>query len=280
MTTRITYRSVFISDLHLGSSSARAADAAAFLKHIDCSTLYLVGDVIDMWRLRSRWHWPEEHNRVVHRILKMAKRGTRVVFIPGNHDEHARQFIGMNFGGVEVMRDAVHRTADGRTLLVTHGDEIDVVIRHARVLSVLGSVAYDRLVVISRWYNRIRKVLGQSDWSLSQYLKLRVKSACKHIARFEESLEGEARRRGYHGVVCGHIHKAEVRRGEIDYFNCGDWVESCTALVEHDDGRLQVIDGLAFVAQFDVEPADLVEAADSEVPVLPVGPAPLRVSRR
>lgn len=280
MATRVTYRSVFISDLHLGSGSARAADAAAFLRHIDCGTLYLVGDVIDMWRLRSRWHWPEEHNLIVHRILKMARRGTRVVFIPGNHDEHARQFIGMSFGGVEVAREAVHRTADGRSLLVTHGDEIDVVIRHARVLSVLGSVAYDRLVIISRWYNRLRRVLGQSDWSLSQYLKLRVKSACKHIARFEESLTGEARRRGFHGVVCGHIHKAEVRRGEIDYFNCGDWVESCTALVEHDDGRLQIIDGLSFVEQFEAEPADFLGGAGADVAAPGSGLTPLRVSRR
>lgn len=279
MTARIAYRAVFISDLHLGSSSARAADAAAFLKHIDCQTLYLVGDVIDMWRLRSRWHWPEEHNRVVHRILKMARRGTRVVFIPGNHDEHARQFIGMNFGGVEIAREAVHRTADGRSLLVTHGDEIDVVIRHARVVSMLGSVAYDRLVLISRWYSRLRRVLGQRDWSLSQYVKLRVKSACKHIARFETSLENEARRRGYAGVICGHIHKAEIRRGEIEYLNCGDWVESCTALVEHDDGRMQIIDGLAFLEQLRLEPSDLVDVADP-APVLATGVTPLRVSRR
>lgn len=281
MALRITYRSVFISDLHLGSSSARAAEAAEFLKHIDCRTLYLVGDVIDMWRLRSRWHWPEEHNRVVHRVLKMARRGTRIVFIPGNHDEHARQFIGMNFGGVEIAGEAVHRTADGRSLLVTHGDEIDVVIRHARVLSVLGSVAYDRLVLVSRGYNRLRRILGQSEWSLSQYVKLRVKSACRHIARFEESLAAEARRRGFAGVVCGHIHKAEARRGDIDYFNCGDWVESCTALVEHDDGRMQILDGLAFLDQLRAEPGDLIEQIDE-----PAAPEqrrslePLRVSRR
>ena len=280
MTTRLPYRSVFISDLHLGSGSARAAEVATFLKHIDCRTLYLVGDVIDMWRLRSRWHWPEEHNRVIHRILKMAKRGTRVVFIPGNHDEHARQFIGMNFGGVEVARDAVHRTADGRKLLVTHGDEIDVVIRHARVLSVLGSVAYDRLVIISRWYNRIRKLLGQSEWSLSQYLKIRVKSACKHIAKFEASLESEAKRRGFDGVVCGHIHKAEIRRGEIDYFNCGDWVESCTALVEHEDGLLQLLDGLAFIEQLRLEPAELIETSELESSPVSLMPPPIRVSRR
>lgn len=251
MPARLPYRSVFISDLHLGSSASRAADVAAFLKHVECRTLYLVGDVIDMWRLRSRWYWPEEHNRVVHRILKIAKRGTRVVLIPGNHDEHARQFIGLNFGGVEVVRDAVHVTADGRRLLVTHGDEIDVVIRHARLLSVLGGVAYERLVTISRWHNRVQRMLGRPEWSLSQYVKLRVKSACKHIARFEESLEAEARRRGLDGVICGHIHKAEVRRGEIDYFNCGDWVESCTALVEHDDGAMRIIDGCAMVEQLE-----------------------------
>lgn len=252
MATRLPYRAVFISDLHLGSSACRAADIAAFLKHVECRTLYLVGDVIDMWRLRSRWYWPEEHNRVVHRILKIAKRGTRVVLIPGNHDEHARQYAGLNFGGVELVRDAVHVTADGRRLLVTHGDEVDVVIRHARLLSVLGGVAYERLVMVSRWHNRVQRLLGRPEWSLSQYVKLRVKSACKHIARFEEALEGEARRRGLNGVVCGHIHKAEIRRGDaVDYFNCGDWVESCTALVEHDDGAMRIVHGPSVVEQLE-----------------------------
>ena len=192
MATRPAYPAAFISDLHLGSSAARAEEFAAFLKHVECRTLYLVGDVIDMWRLCSRWYWPEEHNWVVHRVLKIAKRGTRVALIPGNHDEHARQFAGLNFGGVEMVRDAVHVTADGRRLLVTHGDEVDFVVRHARLLSILGGIAYERLVTISRWHNRLQRARGRPEWSLSQYIKLRVTTACKHIARFEQALEAEA----------------------------------------------------------------------------------------
>jgi UDP-2,3-diacylglucosamine pyrophosphatase LpxH len=247
MAIRLSYRAVFISDLHLGSTSARSADAAAFLRHVECQHLYLVGDIIDMWRLRQRWHWPEEHNHAVRRVLKLAKRGTRVHFIPGNHDEAARQYIGLNFGGVEIVREAVHHTADARRLLVTHGDQFDLLVRHHRLLSIVGSVAYDNLVTVSRYYSVLRRAAGLPYWSLSQYLKLKVKAACTHIDRFEETLLAEAHRRGFHGVVCGHIHKPEIRRGEVDYYNCGDWVESCTALVEHDDGTIQLIDGLAMV---------------------------------
>ncbi|MEM1330018.1 MAG: UDP-2,3-diacylglucosamine diphosphatase [Planctomycetota bacterium] len=249
MTTKLSYRTVFLSDLHLGSGGCRAAELASFLKRIECDTLYLVGDVIDMWRLRQRWYWPEKHNRVITRILKLAKQGTRVVFVPGNHDEHARQYVGLHFGGVEVAREAVHETADGRRLLITHGDQFDLVVKHARALSVLGSTAYDTLVVLNTHYNRLRRMMGLSYWSLSYALKMKVKRACTYIARFEDSLIDEARRRGFDGVVCGHIHKAELRRGETDYFNCGDWVESCTALVEHDDGTLRLLDGVGIVEQ-------------------------------
>lgn len=256
MSIRVTYRSVFLSDVHLGSAASRADDAAEFLKHIECRTLYLVGDIIDMWRLRSRWYWPESHNRFVRRVLKMAKRGTRVVLIPGNHDDKAREYVGLNFGGVELAREAVHTTADGRELLIVHGDEVDAVIRHARLLSVLGGVAYDQLVLLNRWSNRVRAAVGLRPWSLSQAIKSRVKKACQHIARFEKTLADEAGRRGLEGVVCGHIHKAESRRIEsaagrtIEYHNCGDWVESCTALVEHDDGTLRILDGLAMIDQW------------------------------
>ncbi|MFN7020178.1 MAG: UDP-2,3-diacylglucosamine diphosphatase [Phycisphaerales bacterium] len=267
MSLRINYRTVFLSDVHLGSAASRADAAAEFLKHLDCQTLYLVGDIIDMWRLRSRWHWPESHNRFVRRVLKMAKRGTRVVFIPGNHDDHAREYVGLNFGGVELAREAVHQTADGRRLLVVHGDEVDAVVRHARLLSVIGGAAYDQLVLVNRWSNRIRSWLGLRPWSLSQAVKMRVKKACQHIARFEQTLADEAAARALHGVVCGHIHKAESRRigaaagPEVEYHNCGDWVESCTALVEHDDGTLRLLDGLAMIEQWRG-----LEAAESDAP--------------
>ncbi len=275
MALKVAYRTVFLSDIHMGSSAARVDEAAAFLKHIDCQTLYLVGDIIDMWRLKSRWHWPEANNKFVRRVLKMAKRGTRVVFIPGNHDEGARQFIGLNFGGVMVEQNAIHITADGRKLLVMHGDEVDVVIKHARLLSVIGSVAYDKLVMLNRVVNTIQRKFGRRPWSLSQAIKMRVKKACQHIAKFEQALVDEATNRGVDGVVCGHIHKAEIRRGtgedETDYFNCGDWVESCTALVEHDDGTLRIIDGIAFLEQMHaMEPVQDEETVlEDELPMLP-----------
>jgi UDP-2,3-diacylglucosamine pyrophosphatase LpxH len=262
MPLRVSYRTIFLSDIHMGSSSARVDEAAAFLKHVDCQTLYLVGDIIDMWRLKSRWHWPEANNKFVRRVLKMAKRGTRVVYIPGNHDDAARQFVGLNFGGVIVERNAIHVTADGRKLLITHGDEADVVIKHARLLSVIGGVAYDKLVVLNRLMNRVQRAFGRRPWSLSYAIKMRVKKACQHIAKFEQALVAQARDLALDGVVCGHIHKAEIRRniadietdgriseGQIDYFNCGDWVEGATALVEHDDGTMQILDGAAFLEQ-------------------------------
>ncbi len=242
------FRTVFVSDLHLGCSECRADEVADFLKFVQCDTLYLVGDIIDMWRLRRRWHWPEANNRVVRRILKMARNGTRVVLIPGNHDDSARAYAGLNFGGVEILMDDVHSTADGRQLLVTHGDQFDLVVKHARLLSVLGGWAYDRLLKLNKHYNRVRGWLGYDYWSLSKFLKLKVKSACTMISKFEHELCREAVRRNVDGVVCGHIHMAEVRLGKPgipDYFNCGDWVEQSTALVEHDDGRIELLDGAA-----------------------------------
>lgn len=251
MAIKLEYRTVFISDLHLGSKSARAKELAAFLKRIRCERLYLVGDVIDMWRLKQRWFWPKQHNKVVRRLIAMANRkGTEVIYIPGNHDEGARQFINLTFGDVRLAKHAVHETADGRRLFITHGDQYDLVVQNARLLSVLGSWAYDWLVWVNRHYNHVRQRVGLPYRSLSQAIKMRVKHACKFISNFEQTLMHEAQRRGLDGVVCGHIHKAECQANQaIAYFNCGDWVESCTALVEHDDGKLQLIDGIAIVEQ-------------------------------
>ena len=247
MAVRVHYRAVFISDVHLGSSGCRARELAAFLKHVDCDTLYLAGDIIDMWRLRQRWYWPSKHNRVISRILKKSRHGGRVIYIPGNH---SRQYAGLKFGDVEIARDAVHTTADGRRLLVTHGDQFDLIVKHHRLISMLGARAYDALVTVNNRINWVRRRLGLQYWSLSQTVKLKVKSACTFIARFEEELMAEAERAGMDGVVCGHIHKAEIRTDQpIEYYNCGDWVEGSTALVEHDDGTMQVIDGAAFVEQ-------------------------------
>jgi UDP-2,3-diacylglucosamine pyrophosphatase LpxH len=279
MRSRRSYRAVFLSDVHLGSSASRADEAADFLKGIETPNLYLVGDIIDMWRLRSRWHWPEANNKFVRRVLKMAKRGTRVIFIPGNHDEHAREYVGLNFGGVQLAREAIHTTADGRRLLVVHGDEIDLVVKHARLLSVIGGVAYERLVMLNHWTNRLRRVFGLRPWSLSQAIKLRVKKACQHIAKFEATLASEAHRRGLDGVVCGHIHKAEAMRlrvegqpegTDVEYFNCGDWVESCTALLEHEDGRLEIVEAAHAHDHVANEIDDHEHDADPIEPVEPV----------
>lgn len=273
---RLSYRSVFISDVHLGALSSRADAASDFLKGIDCQTLYLVGDIIDMWRLRSRWYWPECHNRFVKRVLKMSKRGTRVVLIPGNHDEHARPYVGLNFGGVEIVSDAVHTCANGKRYLVTHGDQADLVIRHARLLSVVGGTAYDGLVVANRWANRVRASLGCRPWSLSQAVKTRVKKACQHIARYEQTLINEARGLGMDGVICGHIHKAEHTTLDdgFTYINCGDWVESLTAVVEHDDGTMRVVEYHDEPTVNVADDGDGIESADSAAKGLGIGRMP------
>jgi UDP-2,3-diacylglucosamine pyrophosphatase LpxH len=245
---RERFRTIFVSDAHLGSSAARAEELAYFLKHVECERIYLVGDVIDMWRLRRRWYWPKAHNDVVRRLLKHGSRGAEITYILGNHDDAGRQFHGLAFGGVRLALNAVHVTADGRRLLVTHGDQYDLVVRHSPLLSRLGGATYEGLIAFNRVYNRARAAFGRPYVSLSAAIKSRVKKACQFISRFEEELVAEARRGGFDGVVCGHIHKAEARTLDDDlaYLNCGDWVESCTALVEHEDGRFEVIDGLAF----------------------------------
>jgi UDP-2,3-diacylglucosamine pyrophosphatase LpxH len=257
------FRTLFISDCHLGSSGAQAEQLARVLKHVECDEIYLVGDIIDMWRLRQRWYWPDAHNTVIRRLLKMSHRGTRVTYVPGNHDEAARQFCGLVFGGIRVAMDAVHETADGRRLLVTHGDKFDLVVQNSRLLSIAGTVGYEMLLRVNRAFNGVRKLFGLPYYSLSQAIKARVKSACNFISNFEQALVAEARRGGFDGVVCGHIHKAEQRRiEEIEYLNCGDWVESCTMLVEHEDGRIELIDGLALLAARDARSAMRTDSDD------------------
>jgi len=235
-------RTVFISDVHLGTPGCQAKALLAFLKAHPSDRLYLVGDIIDGWQLRRRWYWPQSHNDVVQKILRRARKGCRVVFVPGNHDEFVRHFVGHQFGGVEVVDEAVHVTADGRRLWVTHGDLYDGVIQYAKWLAYLGDTAYELALRLNRHFNSLRARLGLPYWSLSQYLKHRVKSAVGFITRYEEALAAETRRRGLDGVVCGHIHRAEMRMIDgVLYCNDGDWVESLSALVEHPDGRLEVV---------------------------------------
>ncbi len=239
----LSVRTVWISDLHLGTPGCQAKALLEFLRQTDCQTLYLVGDIVDGWQLRRSWYWPQAHNDVVQKLLRKARKGTRVVFVPGNHDEFARHFISHDFGGIEVVEDCMHLTADGRRLWVTHGDLFDGVIQCARWLAHAGDIAYEFILKANRWLNHCRAKAGLPYWSLSRYLKFKVKRAVSYVGDFEAAVAREARKRGAQGVVCGHIHHAEMR--EIDgilYCNDGDWVESLTALVEHHDGRLEILD--------------------------------------
>ena len=237
------YRSVFISDVHLGTRGCQAELLLDFIRNIECDSLYLVGDIVDGWKMRTGWYWPQAHNDVVQKVLRLARKGVAVTYIPGNHDEVVRDFFGVHFGGVVVARDAIHETADGRRFLVTHGDEFDAVVQHARWLALLGDWAYRALLASNTLINRARRRLGFGYWSFSAFAKTRVKKALQFIENFEQAVAAEARRRGVDGVICGHIHKAEMRIIDgIEYINDGDWVESCTALVEHDDGRLEILE--------------------------------------
>ena len=239
----LRYRSVWISDLHLGTPGCQAHALLDFLKHVDAEHLFLVGDIIDGWQLRRHWYWPQAHNDVIQKLLRKARKGTRVIFIPGNHDEFARRYLGHDFGGIEVAEEWIHETADGRKLWVTHGDLFDGVIQCAAWLAHVGDSLYEFTLKLNRYLNSLRARMGLPYWSLSKYLKQKVKRAVSYVGDFEAALAREARRRGAQGVVCGHIHHAELR--DIDgilYANDGDWVESLTALVEHADGRLEIID--------------------------------------
>jgi UDP-2,3-diacylglucosamine pyrophosphatase LpxH len=241
-------RTVWVSDIHLGTAGCQADLLCDFLHSIECETLYMVGDIVDGWRLRKGWYWPDQHNEVIRRVLKMAHRGTRVIYIPGNHDEMFRDYAGLSFGGVEVQLEAIHTTADGRNLLVTHGDAFDGIVLYARWLAFLGDQAYTLLLKANIILNAVRRKFNMPYWSLSSYLKMRVKNAVQFIGKYEEVVAREAAQRGVEGVVCGHIHSAEIREfGSITYYNDGYWVESCTALVEAKDGTMSIIDWAAQV---------------------------------
>lgn len=241
------YRSLFLSDLHLGTKGAQAEALLEFLKHHDAKTIYLVGDIVDGWRLRSGWYWPQSHNDVVQKLLRKARKGARIVYVPGNHDEFLRDFYGTHFGGIEVCETALHQAADGKRYLVIHGDAFDMVISHVKWLAYLGDWAYEIALAISTRINWVRRKLGFTYWSLSAWAKLKVKNAVNFIGRFEETLAAEAARHGVDGVICGHIHSAAQRDFDgLIYINTGDWVESCTAVVEHEDGRMEIIHWPAF----------------------------------
>jgi UDP-2,3-diacylglucosamine pyrophosphatase LpxH len=236
------YRTLFLSDLHLGTRGCQAHLILDMLRHVEADTIYLVGDIIDGWRLRSGWYWPQTHNDVVQKLLRKVRRGARIVFVPGNHDEFARQFFGLTFGGIEIKRQAIHAAADGKRYLVIHGDEFDVVVRHSKWLAFFGDWAYDLALFVNTHFNAARRALGLPYWSFSAWAKLKVKNAVNFIGSFERELAGEARKRGVDGVVCGHIHHPIIRDLDgVVYVNTGDFVESCSLVVEHWDGRFEVL---------------------------------------
>jgi UDP-2,3-diacylglucosamine pyrophosphatase LpxH len=255
----LRYRSIFISDVHLGFRGCRAEFLLDFLHNTESEYLYLVGDIIDVWEMKNRLYWPQAHNNVIRTILGKAKRGTKVVYVPGNHDEVLRDFVDMEFGNVIIRRDCIHVTAQGKRFLVLHGDEFDSVVQCSRWLAMLGNRVYDWLLYCNRWINVFRRHLGFPYWSLAAYLKHKVKNAVQFISDFEHAVARETRRRNVDGVVCGHIHRAEITTlNNILYCNDGDWVESCTALIEKHDGSLELLYW-----------ADQQETVKSHAPVTP-----------
>ena len=264
------YRSIWISDIHLGTRGCNADLLLDFLKYTESDHLYLVGDILDIWRLRRSWYWVQSHNDVVQKLLRKARKGTRVVFVPGNHDEIFREYIGLTFGEIEIEDEVIHKAADGKTYLVLHGDRFDGVVKYARWLALIGDWGYNMMLRLNVGFNMVRRKLGYPYWSLSAYVKLRVKNAVEYISRFEEAVADEARQRGVDGVICGHIHHAEIREIDgITYCNDGDWVESCTALSEDESGELSLITWQTFSWDTDLAYIEREAADEDEATLVP-----------
>lgn len=238
-------RTIWISDVHLGTPGSQARALADFLGHYECDQLYLVGDIIDGWQLQKNFYWPQEHTNVIRKVLTRAKRGAQVFYITGNHDEFLRKFVDykLDIGNIRLVNEVIHETADGRKLLVMHGDMFDVITRYHRWVAVAGDAAYNAMMLANRRFNQVRRTVGMPYFSLSAYAKQKVKAAVNIVTEFESSVAKECDQRGLDGVVCGHIHHAQIRDVDgITYYNCGDWVESCTALVEDMNGHIQIVE--------------------------------------
>lgn len=241
-TEKRKFRTLFLSDIHLGTRGCQADLLIDFLRYNDADTIYLVGDIVDGWRLKRSWYWPQSHNDVVQKLLRKGRKGARIIYLPGNHDEFLRDYDDTQFGIVEIKDTVIHETADGKRYLVIHGDQFDVVVRHAKWLAFFGDWAYVTALGINTWLNIVRRKLGFSYWSLSAWAKLKVKNAVNFIGKFEQALTSEASRREVDGVICGHIHHAANHHDfGLNYINTGDWVESCTAVVENHDGTFEII---------------------------------------
>jgi len=238
---KIRLRSVFVSDVHLGSRDCRARELLQFLESFESDYLFLIGDIVDFWSLRRAFYWPEEHNEVLRAILAKAKEGTKVIYVPGNHDDNIREFCGSLFGNMSIRRKYVHATADGREFLIMHGDEFDTAVKYSRWLARFGATAYEFMMRVNRSVNACRRAFGMPYWSLATYLKLRLPKAVQYVAAFEHAAAQAALSRNLDGIVCGHIHRAGMRQIDgVLYCNDGDWVESCTALVESGSGELSL----------------------------------------
>lgn len=236
------YRSIWLSDIHLGYKGCKADYLLDFLKTTESDVLYLIGDIVDLWSVKRTMFWPQMHNNIVRTILGKAKQGTRVIYIPGNHDEQLREYTGMIFGNVEIHNEYTHVTPDGKRMLLVHGDAYDAIMKCRGVKNYIGNLGYEVLLYCNRQISRIRRKFGFPYWSLSGFVKRQVKDAMEHINNFAEVVCSDAARRGYDGVVCGHIHHADLREVEgILYCNDGDWVENCTALVELENGQMELI---------------------------------------
>lgn len=237
-----SYRSVFISDIHLGTKMSQADQLLEFMKTFDCEKIYLVGDIIDCWAMSKKKYWSQSHSDLIQKLLRRARKGAEIVYIPGNHDEMLREYCDAEFGHMILVQECIHVGVDGKLYLVTHGDKFDVVIRNAKWLAHLGSWAYDFSIMLNVLVNRVRSWLKLPVWSLSAYLKMRVKESVNFIGNYEETLSNYVKNQGLSGIICGHIHHANICDYDgITYMNCGDWVESCTALVEHHDGKFEIV---------------------------------------
>jgi len=235
-------RSIWISDIHLGTRHARVAELLDFLRMVDCKYLYVVGDFIDGWELKFRWFWRDDYNVLIQKLLRKSRKQTKVIYITGNHDEFIEQFVGMRFGSVTLAREAMHTAADGKQYLVIHGHQADGLTHFNHLLEKLGSHLYNWILDFNLYFNRLRRALGFGYWSLAAFLKFKAKSAVKFITEYEATLASMARSHQADGVICGHIHRAEIKSIDgVQYFNCGDWVESCTALIEDFDGKIKLV---------------------------------------
>lgn len=238
----MTYRAIWISDVHLGTKHSRVGPLLDFLRDVECQDLYIVGDFIDGWQLRRKWFWSDEYNVLIQKLLRKNRKHTRVTLITGNHDEFLEHFLGMNFGAVRLMERTIHEAADGKKYLVLHGHQFDGLTHFNRLLDRVGSAIYDKILDLNVWINRVRRLLGFGYWSFASYIKMKAKASMKYVNDYEDSLIQFARKSGVDGVICGHIHRPEIRQvGDVMYLNCGDWVENCTALAEDYEGNMKLL---------------------------------------